>query len=68
MTRIPLTPVGREAPACAPGATAGSPGGSAKAGVAPPPPPSTGHLLLNGIFSENPVFRPRLRASARRSR
>ena len=53
MTRIPLTPVGGEAPACAPGAAAGP----AKAGAAPPPPPSTGQLLLNGIFSENPVFR-----------
>ena len=52
MTRIPLTPVGGEAPACAPQAP-----GPAKAGAAPPPPPSTGQLLLNGIFSENPVFR-----------
>jgi len=53
MTRIPLTPVGGEAPACAPGAVTGP----AHAGTAPPPPPPTGQLLLNGIFSENPVFR-----------
>jgi electron transport complex protein RnfE len=25
--------------------------------LAPPPPPSTGRLLLNGLFAENPVFR-----------